>query len=121
MAPALAAGKLQSQLANFPSYFVAVKESLTKQLFSPITICSYIMSLDRLLPYSHSVLFTELFDPQLVHGGGHVLDRLLQVLGITLHQWLRDSAATVLEEGSGHKSLNNYGTTNFIYTTLKRH
>lgn len=61
-----------------------------------------------LLPYSHSVLFTELFDSELVHGGGHVLDRLLQVLRITLHQRLRDATATMLEEGRGHKSLDVY-------------
>lgn len=52
-----------------------------------------------LLPYSHSVLFTELFDSELVHGGGHILDRLLQVLRITLNQRLGDAAATMLEKG----------------------
>ncbi len=51
-----------------------------------------------LLPYSHAVLFTELFDSELVHGGGHVLHRLLQVLGVTLHQWLGDSKPAVLRE-----------------------
>lgn len=50
------------------------------------------------LPYSHAVLFTELFDSELVHGGGHVLDRLLQVLRVTLHQRLRDATPTMLEE-----------------------
>lgn len=67
------------------------------------------------------MLFAELLHPELVHGGGHVLDRLLQVLGITLHQWPGDSAATVLEEGRGHKSLSIYGMTKFTKTTLKRH
>lgn len=49
------------------------------------------------MPYSHAVLLAELFDPQLVHGGGHVLDRLLHVLGVTLHQRLRDPTPAMLE------------------------
>lgn len=52
-----------------------------------------------LLSYGHAVLFTELFDSELVHGGGHVLDRLLQVLRVTLHQWLRDPTPTMLKGG----------------------
>lgn len=51
-----------------------------------------------LLSYSHAVLFAELFDSELVHGGGHVLDMLLQVLGVTLHQRLGDATPAVLEE-----------------------
>lgn len=47
--------------------------------------------------YSHSVLFAELSDSELVHAGGHVLHRLLQVLGVTLHQRLRDPTAAVLQ------------------------
>lgn len=54
--------------------------------------------------YSHPVLFAELPDSELVHAGGQVLHRLVQVLGVTLHQRLRDPAAAVLqktqEEGS---------------------
>lgn len=49
-----------------------------------------------LFPYGHSVLFTELAHSELVQGGGHVLGRLLQVLGVTLHQGPRDAAAAVL-------------------------
>lgn len=45
------------------------------------------------------MLFTELPDSQLVHGGSHILDGLLQVLGVTLHQWLGDAAAAVLWGG----------------------
>lgn len=44
------------------------------------------------------MLFTELFDSELVHGGGHVLDRLLQVLGVTLHQRLGDATPAMLGE-----------------------
>lgn len=51
-----------------------------------------------LLPYSHAVLFTELSDSELVHGGGHVLDGLLQVLGVTLNQRLGDGTPAMLEE-----------------------
>ena len=50
------------------------------------------------MPYSHAVLFTELFDSELVHGGGHVLDGLLQVLRVTLHQQLGDATSAMLEE-----------------------
>lgn len=45
------------------------------------------------------MLFTELPDSELVHGGSHILDGLLQVLGVTLHQWLGDAAAAVLWGG----------------------
>lgn len=50
------------------------------------------------LPYSHAVLFTELFDSELVHGGGHILDRLLQVFRVALHQRLRDPTPAMLWE-----------------------
>lgn len=50
-----------------------------------------------LLPYSHAVLFTELFDSELIHGGGHILDGLLQVLRVTLNQRLGDSTPAMLE------------------------
>ena len=60
-------------------------------------------------PYCHSVLFTELSDSQLVHGGGHVLHSLLQVLGVTLHQGPGDATATMLEEGrKGAESLDGW-------------
>lgn len=52
----------------------------------------------ELCPYSHAVLFTELFDSELVHGGGYILDELLQVLRITLHQRLGDATSAVLED-----------------------
>lgn len=59
-------------------------------------------------PYSHSVLFAELSDSELVHAGGQVLHGLVQVLGVTLHQRLRDPTAAVLqktpEEGSATAS-----------------
>lgn len=45
------------------------------------------------------MLFTELPDSELVHGGSHILDGLLQVLGVALHQWLGDAAAAVLWGG----------------------
>lgn len=48
--------------------------------------------------YSHAVLFTELFDSELVHGGGYILDGLLQVLGVTLHQRLGDATSAMLED-----------------------
>lgn len=51
-----------------------------------------------LLPYSHAVLFTQLFDSKLVHGGGHILDGLRQVLRVTLHQRLGDATPAMLEE-----------------------
>lgn len=43
------------------------------------------------------MLFAKLSDSELVHAGGHVLHRLLQVLGVTLHQRLRDPTAPVLD------------------------
>ncbi|TNN65704.1 hypothetical protein EYF80_024108 [Liparis tanakae] len=39
-----------------------------------------------------------LFDAELVHGGRHVLARLLQVLRVTLHKRLRDATPAMLEE-----------------------
>lgn len=44
------------------------------------------------------MLFAELSDSELVHAGGHVLHRLVQVLGVTLHQQLRDPTAAMLEK-----------------------
>lgn len=61
-----------------------------------------------MLPYSHAVLFTELLDSELVHGGGHVLDRLLQVLRVTLHQWLRDPTPAMLEEESAERDIKRW-------------
>lgn len=58
-----------------------------------------------LLPYSHAVLFTELFDSELVHVGGHILDRLLQVLRVTLHQRLGDATPAMLEERSEERGI----------------
>lgn len=57
------------------------------------------------LTYRHAVLLTELPNPQLVHGGGHVLHRLLQVFGVTLHQRVGDAAAAVLQEEKGRETL----------------
>lgn len=51
-----------------------------------------------LLPYSHAVLFTELFDSELVHGGGHIPYRLLQVLRVALNQLLGDPTSAMLGE-----------------------
>lgn len=50
-------------------------------------------------PYGHAVLFAQLSDSKLVHGGGHLFDGLLQVFRVALHQRLGDAAAAVLGGG----------------------
>lgn len=56
-----------------------------------------------LLPYSHAVLLAELSDSELVHGGGHFLDGLLQVLGVALHQRLGDATPPMLQGRRGER------------------
>lgn len=60
----------------------------------------------KLFPYGHAVLFAELPDSELVYGGCHVLDGLLQVLGVTLHQRLGDAAPPVLQERRGERDVS---------------
>lgn len=61
-----------------------------------------------MFPYSHAVLFTELFDSELVYGRRHVFDWLLQILGVTLYQRVGDAASAVLKEESCEKDIE-YG------------
>lgn len=51
--------------------------------------------------YRHAMLFSELFDSELVQQGGHIFDRLLQVLRVALYQQLGDAASAVLDVGNG--------------------
>lgn len=54
------------------------------------------------------MLFTELFDSELVYGRRHVFDWLLQILRVTLYQRVGDAASAVLKEGSCEKDIE-YG------------
>lgn len=54
------------------------------------------------------MLFTELFDSELVYGRRHVFDWLLQILGVTLYQQVGDAASAVLKDENCEKD-TEYG------------
>lgn len=48
--------------------------------------------------HRHAVLLAQLFHSDLVQGGRHVFQWLLEVLRVSLHQEWRNPAAAMLEE-----------------------